>query len=506
MKRPFKGLHIDKWRRSTFGYGIAKLIIRPFPIALTVFIYSFSANAVTISGEVYDVRSGLPLTGVRLTCYDSAAVSEEDGSFILSDILPGERLLRALYDGYAVYEGLVEVTADSEELWLNLPMFPLRREATSTNEDFLRFFKREATVIDKEPGKWYRFPLIIAFAGEGFPLSDTTTVLKTLNEELGRSFFKIVDQEEAEIVFVSNGEETLVNFAKMPVIELSGDINKQKKQLRAALLLAILNGKTETAGLKIKSDWERVDEELEDYISAARIVTSLGPGFDYDNYRYGIKDGNGLLFSFAGGPAHYTKTGWSNPRGEGYYPPINMGMAGLSAGIGMRLYGFVGEAGVLMITGLAALEGEEHDGLIITDYSHNFRAYGGGVGYDIPVKYGYLSVCPSVGWQEITIDGKYEAVDTDDSAIFRRTEKKEALSGPYGGLKASLFTPWAKVGGYVEYRHIRADGFIHYVDIGLGQAQWRGFGVYLNWRQYWNDKLSYVLVGIGMNGEIGLFN
>jgi hypothetical protein len=424
----------------------------------------------------------------------------------MSDILPGERLLRALYDGYAVYEDSVSVGADNGELWLNLPMLPLRREATSTNEDFLRFFKREASVIDKEPGQWYEPPTVVGLVREGSPPTSIATTVLKLDEELGGGIFEVGDVAGAEIVFVSGeGEGKAIND-KASIIKLSGDVKNQKKQLRAALLLAILNGKTDATELQIKSGWKRVDEEIEDYISATRIVTSLGPGFDYESYRYDIKDGNGLLFSFAGGPGHYTKTGWSNRKGEGYYLPINMGMAGISAGIGMRLYDFVGEAGFLMMTALAALEGEENDSLRITDYSHNFRAYGGGVGYDIPVKYGYLSARPSAGWQEITIDGRYEAVDPDDSAVFRRTEKKEALSGPYGGLKVSLFTSWAKVGGYVEYRHIRADGFIHYLDIGLGQAQWRGFGVYLNWRQYWNDKLNYAFIGIGMNGELGLFN
>jgi hypothetical protein len=113
-------------------------------------------------------------------------------------------------------------------------------------------------------------------------------------------------------------------------------------------------------------------------------------------------------------------------------------------------------------------------------------------------------VRPSIGWESIEIKGEYKAEDPEDRSVIRDVASKRSLSGAYAEVRLNFYTPFEYLGGYVGYRYIRAAGFINYIDVGLGQARWRGFGIYITWKQYWNDQLDYGLFGLGMTGEIGL--
>ncbi|MCP4229108.1 MAG: carboxypeptidase regulatory-like domain-containing protein [bacterium] len=493
------GLYKSRWGTRKIGGGY----IRAVPALLLVnCVIGGSGFAATISGEVYDVRNGTPIEGASLECYDSVDTSGEDGGFTLPAIPPGDRLIRVTCDGYAVYEDEGLGVPTDEELWLNIPMLPLSREVPGTKSDFLGFCLDEAKIIGKDRNCWFELPVTVGYGGGGLSYDEFEATVAELDTELGGGY--LISGFTGETVITIASPQGKPAVSPGDTLYITGNTEEQVKQLRAALLLAFLNGRLAVPQIDVEKRYEEVIAEIEDYEAAVRVVYNLGPEFDFDRYQRRIRSGNAVVFSVTAGPAMHARTGWYDDKGDEYYLPLYRQMAGIGGELGVRVLGAVAYAGIEAHTTLFSAEGLSIDGLDIKEHSHSFTAYRGGVGYDLTIKHNYLLVRPSIGWERIEIKGEYKAEDPEDRSVNRDVAIKRKLSGSYGEMRVNFYTPFEYLGGYVGYRHIRADGFINYIDVGLGQARWRGFGVYLTWKQYWNDQLNYGLFGLEMTGEIGL--
>jgi hypothetical protein len=515
-------------------------ILSFFPVVL---LGEVPAGASAVTGEVYDLRTGEVLEGVKLAIEESEAVSGADGSYRLYEVEPGRRLLVAKKKGYALLYDDNFTVDENDEAWANVGMLPLEPDSEDVDGDFLDLLhERAPRVFGAEPisADLYELPLRVSFDRRGGFISEdhVRDLLEVQNKKLGGSYYKLsvedefwdvklasIGAEEVESILVENAaggwyvvapeRETFFfvdprnvgpgNLALMR----GGELGDFYRSVGAFLRLVMLAGRG--------ADPRAVEPyELEDDIrigtdldAVVRLAYEAGPAGQLGKYRRSKKGRIAVLAGFSLGWGDTVAPGVYNAKGEELQFPTDYTLGYLEAGGGITYRGIVGDGGVWH-TAIWAEDAEAEAptaDYVVFKEIRQVKSFWGRGGYRWDAVDEKFAVTPYGGYRYLKLEGYFHGqrraghFDLPDTII----AGTRRLEGPEAGLKVEWITGVGDLAVYLDYAEFFGESpSVHIAEGGVGAARWHGVGVYAFWRQFWNGTLDYRCGGIGFTGEFGL--
>jgi hypothetical protein len=519
---------------------------RPVPATVMlagVFACGVSAVAATVTGEVYDLRTGEVLAGVKITVEETEAVSAADGSYRLYEIEPGRRLLVAKKKGYALLYDDSFIVGEGDETWANLGMLPLEPDSEDVKGDFLDLLhERAPRVFGEQPisADLYELPLRVSFDRRGGFISENHVrdLLEVQNKKLGGTYYAFAGEDDGwDVKLVSIGREdvgTILvenaagawyavaperetfffvdprnagpgNVALMRGAEL-GDFYRLTGAYLRFVLLAGRDAVPEAVHPYELEDDLRIGTDLD---AVVRLAYEAGPAVQLGKYTRSKRGHAAVLGGFSLGWGDVVSPGVYNAKGEELEFPTDYTLGYLDMHGGATYRGIVG-AGGIWHTGIWGenAEGEASTGdFVVFKEIRRVKSFYGRGGYRWDAVDEKVSITPYGGYRYLKLEGYFhgeraagygDPPDTIISGVRR-------LDGPEVGLKAEWITGVGDLAFYANYAEFFGEApSIHIVEGGAGAARWHGVGVYAFWRQFWNGTLDYRCGGIGFAGEFGL--
>ncbi len=473
------------------------------------------AAATSVTGEVYDVRTGAVIPGATITLGGEAATAGPDGIFKLIAAPREPSDIIAIAPGYAVtVMEYLSVVPAPREIWRNIPLMP-KAAKYAPGGDFVDVFFKNAP-LDKLPGDYLaarRFdalPLRVEVVGaDPGGVVEVSRRVERLNERWGLSILEPSGGQGPSIKldFAPEARTAAFGFndgaatAAFPGGTTAGNLDLAEAFLRRVLLTGRLEGVNVTVD-DLKADMaaaEDLDAVIEiiyrepadfDYAVFKRrpparfsILTDLYLGIGgYD--RHGVLDDEGRPVEF---PGKY-QLGQITVAGGGSYRDVWAKAGFWFAGI------WDVNAEELVVVG-----GSRAEKVLQRDFSTYYR---GGYWFH-PLS--SVRVGPVGGYRTLSVRGKFKGVE-DPAGLnapldIDYTTRYEGIEAGFGG---DLALRWYNLGLFGEFGRVFADRPFNLAEFGFGAASHVGVGTFAYVRIYWGRPLRYTFGGLAMKLAIPL--
>lgn len=497
--------------------------------------------AATVTGEVYDLRTGDVLPGVDIALGDARAQSANDGIYRLYEVEPGRYTLTLRKAGYALYYDDGFTVGPGDETWANIGMLPLEPDSPDVEGDFLDLLTARAPYMFTDvpiKRELYELPLRVAFERRGGFISDDhiRDLLEVQNKKLGGGFYKLagpeepwdvkvvsVDPAEAEPILVEglNGEWQAVEAGRATFFRvhpgpagfgstavLHGTELREVYRLLPAFLRRVLiagrgAGPAEVLSAELAYDM-KVATDLD---AVAKLIYEAGPAGRLGVYRRSPAWRAAVLADFSLAWGDSVRLGALNPKGEELQFPTEYTLGFFSAGGGLSYGGFRATAGFLAVgiwtEDMGANEIPE-EYIVLAD-RRRLRSYYGRGAYRWAAVDEKVSVTPYAGYRYMRLEGYFRGQLPGTVSRETVVSGGRRLSGPECGAKAEWITGLGDLAFYVDWAEFFGGGGspVHVAEGGIGAARWQGVGIYVFWRQFWNGTLDWRSGGIALAGEFG---
>jgi len=466
---------------------------------------------VTVTGEVYDVRSGKVVADAEVVVGHEKTRTGGDGAYRLVGVGEGPWRLTATGAGYGAT--VVEKTSPREhatEIWLNIPLLPARGE-TPAGRDFRAYFFKRAPLYEHGSSfivarKAPKIPLTVAVKAAGEEAAATAAgALNVANELWGVTLIEArpgvpvevpnatVDFDAARQLFLLGGDGDARAY-------LPGGVTDDNLELaRAFLRYLLLAGSAQ--------EREIPAAVLREDIGAARDLDAIiaityreRDEFNYAVFRPRVPAAVSPLVDIYFGVGGYAKHGAYVINGSEGRFPVKYQLGQSSAAVGAAWRGLWGKGG----WGFAGIWGTDAEAaanpdnpaakVILRNYITDFRG-----GYAWKLRDG-VRISPLVGYRWLSVRGEYEP--GNPAALTAGFDATSAYDGPEAGAVFNCTLPWFGVGFVADYARVMAGRQYNWLEFGGGAVNRGGAGTYAYMRFYWGPDFKYTYGGLALKFDV----
>lgn len=473
-----------------------------------------AAWSLTVTGEVYDVRSGKVVPNAEVAVSHEKTHTAADGTYRLVGVTDGPWHLTAIASGYGAT--VIKKTAPREsasEIWLNVPLLPAKG-VTAGGRDFRWFFFNRAPLYERG-GRFViarRIPeLTLSVEVKTRNHEDAAAAaarLNSLNDTWGMALIEVRAEGEAD------NARVIIDFdADKPYFEIAsegeGRVDLPGGATESNLVIAqsfirqlLLSGGA--AGKEIGLAALQVDAEAAaDLDAVITIIYREREEFDYGVFRPRVPSPLTPLADIFFGVGGYSNHGARRADGTPGQYPIEYQLGQVYADVGVAWRGLWGRGG----WGFAGIWGSDAEAAASPD---NPAADVVLRNYVTDIKAGYawkiidsIRLGPHTGYRWLTVRGKYEAgAATPAVTDFNVTTE---YFGPEAGARFNCSLPWYGIGFNAEYARVVAEPQYNWLEFGGGAVNRAGIGSFAYVRIYWGSAFKYTYGGLALKFDVPMW-
>jgi hypothetical protein len=472
--------------------------------------------ATSVTGEVYDVRTGEVIPRAKVKLGGEATTGGADGIFKIVAAPRKKSQIVATAPGYAVtVMPYLPVSPGPREFWQNVPLMP-ERTVGPYDGDFVDLFFRNAPLDEGFDGtltarRFDQLPLTVRVVGGArSSQGEIARTVKALDEKWGLSIFELAREEEGavELDFAAGaGPARFEDEGGRPRAFFPQGAPDENINLAEAFLRRIvLAGRLERVGVTEES--LRKDLPLGEDLDAIVEIIYREPGdFDYGIFRRRPPVPVSILTDFYLGVGGYDRHGIRDEAGRPVKFPAEyqLGQVALAGGGSYRNvwvkagFWFAGIWDVNAEELFVVPGGRAPEKVLRRNFSSYYRG-----GYSLTPAVG-VRVGPLVGYRKLSIRGKFkESADPAGTSAPLDLDYTTRYDGVEAGFGGDVAFQRYKLGLFGEYARVFSNPGYNILEFGFGAVSAVGSGTFAFARIYWGQPMKYTFGGLAMKLAVPL--
>ncbi len=472
--------------------------------------------ATSVSGEVYDVRTGGVVPRAKIKLGGETTAAGADGIFKIVAAPREKSHIVATAPGYVVtVMPYLPVSPAPRELWRNVPLMP-KSTVGPYKGDFVDLFFRSAPLEETFDGalvacRLDRLPVPVrVINAASAEKAEITRAVTALDERWGLSIVELSENGEGgvELDFsTGTGPVKFVSRDGQPrAVFPTGATAENIVLAKAFLRRVVLAGRL--AGVRVTEESLRRDAALaEDLDAVIEIIYREPEDFDYGMFRRRPPTPFSILTDFYLGIGGYDRHGVTDGAGRqvGFPAEYQLGQVALAGG---GAYRNVWAKGGFWFAGIWDVRAEE---LFVAPGARapekvlrrNFSSYYRGGYWLVPA--GGVRVGPMAGYRELSIRGKHKgSVNPAGTSAPLDLDYTSHYDGFEAGFGGDIAFRRYNFGLFGEYARVFSKPDYNILELGFGAVSAVGSGTFAFARFYWGRPLKYTFGGLAMKIAVPL--